>query len=74
MIVMQQKSKLAKITNKKSTNTHKGELLTQRTPVDTKTKTTELFKVVTDNMTSKWCDKDGCEYTGDSNKKHHYFY
>ena len=35
-----------------------------------KPKATESFKVVKNNMTSKWYDKDGCEYTGDSNKKH----
>ena len=73
MMVARRKSELAKTTNKRSTNTHEGRILTKRTTIETKDegrrkpKVKESFKVE-NNMTSQWYDKDGSEYTGDTNK------
>ena len=75
MMVVRRKSELAKTTNKRSTKTHEGRIITKRTTIETKDegqrkpKVKESFKVI-NNKKSQWYDKDGCEYTGDTKKKY----
>jgi len=73
MMVVRRKSELAKSTNKISTKTHEGRIITKRTTIETKDegrrkpKVKESVKVI-NNKTSQWYDKDRCEYTGDTKK------
>jgi len=75
MMVVRRKLELVKTTNKRSTKTHEGRIITKRTTVETKDegqrkpKVKESFKVI-NNKKSQWYDKDGCEYTGDTKKKY----
>jgi len=75
MMVVRRKSELAKSTNKISTKTHEGRIVTKRTTIETKDegrrkpKVKESVKVI-NNKTSQWYDKDRCEYTGDTKKKY----